>query len=163
KPTVRKTVQYKLRPTAEQERALAQTLGLCHRLSKGALEQRRTWWGRGQGQAAPPAQQEAELPERNGACPDYQPAPSPGGQDVRTRRDRPSQEFCRRVQAGEKAGLPRLQGTDRSHSFTSTQVGTGATLDTGCLVRAKLGRLAVRWSRPLVGTPKTRTLARAAD
>jgi hypothetical protein len=31
------------------------------------------------------------------------------------------------------------------------------------LVLAKLGRLAVRWSRPVDGTPKTVTVCREAD
>ena len=37
------------------------------------------------------------------------------------------------------------------------------TLDTGFLVLSKIGRIAVRWSRPLEGTPKTVTISREAD
>src|SRR6476469_10708091 len=36
-------------------------------------------------------------------------------------------------------------------------------LDKGFLVLSKIGRLAVRWSRPLEGTPKTVTISREAD
>jgi putative transposase len=36
-------------------------------------------------------------------------------------------------------------------------------LDTGFLVLSKSGRLAVRWSRPIEGAPKTLTLSREAD
>src|SRR5262249_50205751 len=39
----------------------------------------------------------------------------------------------------------------------------GARLDNGFLVLSKSGRIAVRWSRPLTGTPKTVTLSREAD
>ena len=71
-------------------------------------------------------------------------------------------------QAGRRArrrATPRFQGRTRSHSFTSPQVGGhgGARLENGFLVLAKVGRVAVRWSRPLEGTPKTVTISREAD
>src|SRR5262249_12774525 len=48
---------------------------------------------------------------------------------------------------------------------TYPQVGDhgGARLDNGYLVLSKIGRMAVRWSRPLAGAPKTVTLSREAD
>jgi hypothetical protein len=46
-------------------------VGRCRTLYNGALEQRRAWWGRGQGTNATYDQQARELPERKGACPDY--------------------------------------------------------------------------------------------
>ncbi|HEV2459563.1 MAG TPA: transposase, partial [Ktedonobacterales bacterium] len=54
-------------------------------------------------------------------------------------------------------------GATRYNSFTSKQFGNGATLDNGFLELAKIGRLAVRWSRPIAGTPKTVTIAQEAD
>jgi putative transposase len=60
-------------------------------------------------------------------------------------------------------GFPRSQGSTRYHAFTYKEVGNGATLDTGFLALSKSGRSAVRWSRPLEGTPKTVTLRREAD
>ncbi len=36
-------------------------------------------------------------------------------------------------------------------------------MDNGVLVLSKIGRIAMRWSRPLVGTPKTVTVSREAD
>ena len=50
--TVRKTYKYKLKPTPEQERVLEAVLWRCCVLYNVALEQRRTWWGRGQGKGA---------------------------------------------------------------------------------------------------------------
>jgi putative transposase len=69
------------------------------------------------------------------------------------------------VQAGEKPGYPRFQGRDRYNSFTYPQVGEhgGTRLDDGVLVLSTIARIAVRWSRPLEGPPKTVTLAREAD
>jgi hypothetical protein len=46
---------------------------------------------------------------------------------------------------------------------TCKEYGHGARLDNGSLVLSKIGRLAVRWSRPIAGTSKTVTVAREAD
>jgi putative transposase len=161
--TVRKAFKYKLRPTAEQERVLDHTLRRCRARYNVALEQRRTWWGRGQGWAASHAQQEAELPDLKAAFPEYAARHSPVLHDVLTRLDRAFQAFFRRVQAGETPGYPRFQGAQRSHSLTYKQFGNGATLDKGFLVLSKIGRLAVRWSRPREGAPKTVTRSKEAD
>jgi putative transposase len=71
--------------------------------------------------------------------------------------------FFRRAQAGKKAGFPRYQSRDRWHSFTYKEYGNGATLENGILFLSKTGRIAVRWSRALEGTPKTVTISREAD
>jgi hypothetical protein len=55
---------------------------------------------------------------------------------------------------GEQAGFPRYQARTRWHSFTDKEVGNGATLDNGVLVLSKIGRIAVRWSRPWRGRPR---------
>jgi putative transposase len=103
------------------------------------------------------------LPDVKAACPEYTDVHSLVLQDVLVRLDRAYQAFFRRVQAGEKAGFPRFQGHNRSHSFTYKQYGNGARLDTDFLVLSKIGRVAVRWSRPLDGTPKTVTISHEAD
>jgi putative transposase len=162
-PTVRKTFQYKLQPTPQQAAVLEQTLLLCRRRYNCALEQRRTWWGRGQGRAATHAQQEAELPDLKATFPEYAAIHSQVLHDVLTRLDRAFPAFFRRVQTGEVPGYPRFQGAQRYHSFTYKQFGNGATLDKGFLALSKIGRIAVRWSRPLEGTPKTVTISREAD
>jgi putative transposase len=162
--TGRKTFQYKLQPTPQQMVALEETLQLCQQLYNCALEQRRTWWGRGQGRAATHAQQEAELPALKAAFPEYAAIHSQVLQDVLTRLDRAFEAFFRRVQTGEtQPGYPRFQGAQRYHSFTYKQFGNGAMLDNGSLVLSKIGRLSVRWSRPLAGTPKTVILSRESD
>ena len=79
------------------------------------------------------------------------------------RVERAYQAFFRRVQAGESPGYPRFQGRDRYHSFTYPQFANGAQLDNGTLVLSKIGRLGLRWSCPLEGTPKTVTISKEAD
>ena len=110
-------------------------------------------------------QQKAELPGIKEAMPEYGEVHSQVLQDVVLRVDRAFQAFFRRVQAGETPGYPRFHGRDRYNSFTYPQVGEhgGARLDNGFLVLSKIGRIAVRWSRPLEGTPKTVTISREAD
>jgi putative transposase len=67
------------------------------------------------------------------------------------------------VASGEQPGFPRFQGRNRSHSFTDQEDGNGARLENGSLVLCKLGRIAVRWSRPIAGTSKTVTGSQEAD
>ncbi len=67
---VRKTFKYKLMPTPEQAWALESVLHRCRMLYNVALEQRKTWWQRGQGIGASYYQQRAELPDLKAACPE---------------------------------------------------------------------------------------------
>ncbi|HEU4782123.1 MAG TPA: transposase [Ktedonobacterales bacterium] len=163
--TVRKTMKYKLKPTPEQARQLEAVLSHCRALYNVALEQRKTWWQRGQQIAATYYQQKAELPDLKAAFPVLAEVNSQVLQDVLLRLDRAFQAFFRRMKHGETPGYPRFQGTYRYNSFTYPQVGEhgGARLDNGSLVLSKIGRLALRWSRPLVGMPKTVTISREAD
>src|SRR5260370_17822248 len=127
---------------------LAETLRLCRQLYNCALEQRRTWWGRGQGRAATHAQQEAELPDLKAAFPDYAAVHSQVLQDVLTRLDRAYQAFFRRLAMGEAPGFPRFQGRERYHSFTYKQFGNLAAFDNGFLGFPRLPRVAWPRCRP---------------
>ena len=162
--SLRKAYKYKLKPTPEQERALAETLRRCRRLYNTALEERITAYRRC-GVSLTAYQQMAELPDLKAAFPEYADSHSQVLQDVLTRLDKTYQAFFRRVKAGQTPGFPRFQGRNRYHSFTYKQVGEhgGARLDNGCLALSKIGRIAMRWSRPLEGTPKTVTISNEAD
>jgi putative transposase len=161
-PTCRKTFREKLRPTPAQERALERVLWRCRTLYNVALEQRITTWQRCH-VSLTRFQQEAELKAIREAFPEYAAIHSHVLQDVLTRLDTTYQAFFRRVGNGEKPGFPRFHGKDRYHSFTYKEYGNGARLDNGCLVLSKLGRIAVRWSRPVQGTVKTVTVSKEAD
>jgi putative transposase len=108
-------------------------------------------------------EQEAEWKAIRAELPDYAAIHSHVLQDVLARLDKTYQAFFRRVQAGEKPGFPRFQGRERWHSFTYKEYGNGARLDNGYLVLSKIGRIAVRWSRPVQCTIKTVTVSREAD
>jgi putative transposase len=160
---VRKTYKYKLYPTPDQERQLDHTLRLCRVLYNVALEQRKTWWERGQGRNATYYQQKAELPDLKAACLEYAEVNAQVLQDVILRLERAYQAFFRRVKAGETPGHPRFQGKGRYNSFTYPQCGGGVVLDGGVLSLSKIGRILTRLHRPLRGTPKTVTISREAD
>jgi len=160
--TVRKTYKYKLKPTPQQERAMAFVLRRCRELYNAALQERREAWHKC-GVSVTVAMQSAQLPEIKEVRPEYGDIHSQVLQDVLTRLDRAFQAFFRRVKNAETPGYPRFQGANRYTSFTYKQYGNGATLDNGFLILSKIGRIAVRWSRPLEGTPKTVTISREAD
>jgi putative transposase len=158
-PTVRKTFKYELLPTQEQEQTMAFVVRRCRELYNAALQERRDAWHKC-GVSVHAAHQGTELPAIKEVRPEYHDVHSPVLQDVLTRLDRAFQAFFRRVEQGEKPGYPRFQRGKRYHSFTYKQVGNGATLDEGSLVLSKIGRMGVRWSRPLEGTPRPSPSAR---
>jgi len=159
---VRRTSQEKLKPTPQQERARAAILWRCRRLYHTAREHRITRW-RPRGVSLTRSQQEAELKDLRAELPEYARIHRHVLQDVLARLDTTYQAFLRRLSTGEKPGFPRFHGRDRYHSFASKAYGNGARLDNGCLVLSKIGRIAVRWSRPVEGTIKTVTISKAAD
>jgi putative transposase len=161
-PTVRKAFKYKLCPTPEQEQVFGRILARCRDLYNAGLEERREAWRRRQVSVSR-FQQEAQLKDIRFELPEYAEIHSHVLQDVLARLDRAFQAFFRRVKAGETPGYPRFQGRDRYHSFTYKEFGNGAHLNNDFLVLAKIGRIAVRWSRSLEGTPKTVTISREGD
>jgi putative transposase len=158
----RKTFKEKLRPTPAQERELERVLGHCRTLYNVALEQRITAWQRCH-VSVTRYQQEAELKAIRAEFPGYAAIHSHVLQDVLARLDKTYQAFFRRLMNGESPGFPRFQRRDRWHSFTYKEYGNGARLDNGYLVLSKIGRIAVRWSRPIAGTIKTVTVSAEAD
>lgn len=63
--------------------------------------------------------------------------------------------FFRRVKAGETPGYPRFKGREHFHSFNFPQFGVGARLDGRRLKLYGIGRMRVRWHRPIEGEIKT--------
>jgi len=63
--------------------------------------------------------------------------------------------FFRRVKNGEKPGYPRFKRRHRFHSFNFPQFGVGAKRDGRRLKLFGIGRIRVRWHRPMEGEIKT--------
>ncbi|HEV2459701.1 MAG TPA: transposase, partial [Ktedonobacterales bacterium] len=108
-------------------------------------------------------EQEAESKAIRAEIPEYASIHAHVLHDVLARLEKTFHAFFRRLANGQKPGFPRDQGRERWHCFTDTESGNGARLDNGALVLSKIGRSAVRWSRPSAGTIKTVTVSRAAD
>jgi putative transposase len=126
---------------------------LCRQVYNAAIGERREAYRR-RGISLTYYHQKAELPGIKEAMPAYGEVHSQVLQDVVLRVDRAFQALFRRVKAGETPGYPRFRGRARFNSFTYPQYENGARLDNGFLVLSKLGRVAVRWSRPLEGISK---------
>jgi putative transposase len=137
-------------------------LWLCRSLYNAALEQRKTAYERC-GISLSRYGQEAELKDFRAEVPEYADIHSHVLQDVLARLDNAFQAFFRRHRDGQTPGYPRFHGRIRYNSFTYKECGNGARLANGFLVLSKIGRIALRWSRPLEGTPKTVTISREAD
>jgi putative transposase len=163
-PTARKTYKYKLKPIPQQERDLARVLMLCRHVYNAAIGERQEAW-RQCGVSVTYYQQKAELPGIKEAMPEYGEVHSQVLQDVVLRVDRAFQALFQRIREGQTPGYPRFHGRDRFSSFPHPQMGEhdGARLDNGFLVLSKIGRIAVRWSRPIESVPKTVTISREAD
>jgi len=160
--SLRKTFNYKLKPTPEQEWELERVLWAWRRLDNTALEQRKIAYERC-GVSLSRYGQEAELKDLRAAFPEYGGIHSHVLQDVLARLDKAFQAFFRRIYEGQTPGYPRFHGRDRYNSFTYKEFGNGARLDNGFLVLSKIGRLALHGSRSLEGAPKTVTISREAD
>jgi len=160
--SIRKTYRYKLHPTPQHERVLKRVLMLCRHVYNAALQERREAWQKC-GVSVTYYQQKAELPGVKEAMPEYGEVHSQVLQDVVLLVVRAFQAFFQRIGEGQAPGYPRFHGRDRYNSFTYPQFENGARLDNGFLVLSKIGRIAMRWSRPLEGTPKTVTISKEAD
>jgi putative transposase len=76
-------------------------------------------------------------------------------QNVVADLDKAFQAFFRRARAGESPGYPRFKGKNRFAGFGFKEYGNGFKIDGRRLKLSGIGRIAVRWHRPLEGTIKT--------
>ena len=76
--------------------------------------------------------------------------------------DQAFRAFFRRVKAGERPGYPRFKSFQHFDSFGFKEYGNGFKVDGRRLKMAAVGRVAVRWHRPLAGRVKTARIRRTA-
>jgi len=76
--------------------------------------------------------------------------------------DKAFQAFFRRVRTGERPGYPRFRGANRWTSFGLKELGNGFKIDGRRLKVSGVGRLPVRWHRPLAGAIKTLRISKKA-
>ena len=77
--------------------------------------------------------------------------------------DKAFQSFFGRVKSKEKAGYPRFRGFNRFDSFGFKENGNGFKVDGRRLKLSGIGRVPVRWHRPIEGKIKSLRIVKKAD
>lgn len=149
-----KTFKYRLYPTTAQEREMFQVLNVCRHWYNLCLAERKYAYEL-EGRSVSKSEQERTAIQYRKTFPQAQIVFSQTMQTVCDDLDKAFRAFFRRVKAGEKPGYPRFKGRNHFHSFAFKQFGAGARLDRRRLKLYGIGRVAVRWHRPLEGQIKT--------
>lgn len=156
-----KTFAYRLFPSKPQARLLDSTLETCRRFYNQCLAERRDVYQQ-QGESVGKYQQLAKVKVHKAINPYAKGIHSHVLQSVVTDLDKAFQAFFRRVKASQTPGFPRFKGRNRFSSFGFKEYGNGFKIDGRRLKLSGIGRVAVRWHRPLEGTIKTVRITRRA-
>jgi putative transposase len=157
-----KTFQYRLYPSRSQETGLTQTLETCRRFYNHCLEERKVAWET-EKRSVSKKDQLRQVKALKATSPYAEGIHSHVLQVVVADLDKAFQAFFRRVKAGDKPGYPRFKGRFRFDSFGLKEYGNGFKIDGRCLRISGIGRVRVRWHRPLEGKVKTLRVVRRAD
>ncbi len=153
--------KYRLYPSKAQEKNLYRVLNCARNLYNTALAERKYAYQL-EGRKVGIAETEQLAKRYRATFPYAQQMFSQTAQSVVKQVDLAYQAFFHRVKAGKKAGYPRFKSRNRFNSFEFKQYGTGAKIDGRKLKLYGIGRVSVRWHRPIEGTIKTvRILHRA--
>lgn len=149
-----RTYKYRLYPSQSQESALRRVLAACRGLYNMALAERKYPY-QFEGRSVSKADLYELAKHYRRTFPYADQMFSQTAQSVIEQVDQAFQAFFRRVKAGEKPGYPRFKGRGWYNSFLFKQFGSGARLDGRRLKLFGIGRVRVRWHRPLEGDIKT--------
>ena len=155
-----KAFKYRLYPSRQQRRVLAEHLEACRRLYNTFLCDRVQAY-QDRGESLSMYDQLGKLPFLKEDWPPVSDVHSQVLQNVGVRVDLAFKAFFRRCKAGENPGFPRYKGEGRYDSLTYPQA-TGFALKERHLRLGKVGLVKVRQHRDLEGTPKTCTVRRSA-
>ena len=156
-----KSYKYRLYPLKAQERLLEQTLETCRRWYNTCLAERKEVYEiekRTVGKYAQLRKVKGWKTSDPYAAKVHSHILQVAVQDL----DKAFQAFFRRVKDGKEPGYPRFKGRNRFDSFGLKEYGNGFKIDGRRLRISGIGRLSVRWHRPIEGTIKTVRLCRQA-
>ena len=156
-----KTFAYRLFPSTPQARLLERTLETCRRFSNDCLAERKTAWEQQQ-RSVGKVEQLRQVKERKATNPWAKDVHSHVLQTVVQDLDKAFAAFLRRRKAGETPGHPRFKGRNRFRSFGYKEHGNGFKIDGRRLQLSGIGRVALRWHRPLAGQIKTLRISKKA-
>ena len=157
-----RTFRYRLYPSKSQARRLASTVETCRRLYNDCLHERKTAYET-ERRSVTRTEQLRRVKVAKATNPYASGVHSHILQVAVTDLDRAFAAFFRRVKAGETPGYPRFKGRDRFDSFGLKEYGNGRKIDGRRLKLSGIGRVAVRWHRPLDGEPKMVRVSRRPD
>jgi putative transposase len=149
-----KTFKYRLYPTPAQERQLRLCLDAARNWYNMCVAERKYAWEL-EGRRVTKNDQLRLVKRYKAAFRQFKDVHSHILQVATAQCDAAFQHFFRRVKAGQKAGYPRFKGYYRFNSFGLKEYGNGFRLDGKRLKVTAVGRLRVRWHRPLEGNLKT--------
>jgi putative transposase len=157
-----KTFVYRLYPSKAQAKLLEETRETCRRFYNDCLAERKEAFER-EGRTVGRNEQLRHVKERKATNPYAAKVHSHILQVVAADLDKAFQAFFRRVKAGETPGYPRFKGRNRFDSFGLKEYGNGFKIDGRRLKVSGIGRIVVRWHRPLEGAVKTVRIVKKAD
>ncbi len=157
---MRKTYEYRLRPTKAQEKRLVATLEACRSSYNWGIEGRKVLW-----QYCHVStnfnDQSRYLKHLKDANPWLKEVHAHPLQDALRRVERSFARFFKARKTGY--GYPRFKGRDQYDSFTFKEWGNGASFDGTRLALSKIGRIRIVRHRPLEGAIKLCTVKRRVD
>jgi putative transposase len=156
-----KTFQYHLYPTKTQQRIMDSTIETCRRFYNECLAERKTAYEE-RGETIGKFQQLRKVKVLKATSPFAKNIHSHILQVAVADLDKAFQAFFRRVKSGEKPGYPRFKSMNRFDSFGFKENGNGFKVDGRRLKLSGIGRIAVRWHRPIEGEIKTLRITRKA-
>ncbi len=156
----RKAYKFRIYPTRAQIKNFEHTLDLCRELYNAALQERRDAYKMCRISISFNAQCE-QLPAIKEVRPDICEVYSQVLQDVLHRVDKTFKAFFARCKRGETPGFPRFQGKHRYASFTYPQLGW--SLKNNKLTLSKIGTVALKLHREVIGKVKTCSIIREGD
>jgi putative transposase len=156
-----KTFKYRLYPTPAQEKLLTQVLDVCRYWYNMCIEDRKIAWELEKRSVTKVEQEKTGIRYR-ATFPRAKAVFSQTMQVVCDDVDKAFQAFFRRIKAGETPGYPRFKGYQHFDSFGFKQYGAGVKIDGRRLRLFGVGRVRVRWHRPIEGKIKTARIRRIA-
>jgi putative transposase len=157
----RKAFRYRLYPSRPQARLLDATLETCRFFYNDCLAERKTAYEE-RGESIGKYEQLRQVKARKATNPWAKNVHSHVLQTVVQDLDTAFDAFFRRVKAGETPGYPRFKGRNRWHSFGFKELGNGFKVDGRRLKLSGIGRVAIRWHRPIEGLIKTLRISKKA-
>jgi putative transposase len=154
--------RYRLYPTASQRRRLEATLETCRRFHNDCLSERRAIYET-EGRTLGKVEQLRRVKVHKANNPHAVNVHSHVLQVVVADVQKAFDAFFRRCAASEAPGYPRFKGKNRFRSFGYKEEGNGFKIDGRRLRLYGIGRIAVRWHRPVQGKIKSLRICRKAD